>query len=118
MKALSIKQPWAWLIVNGYKDIENRSWKTKVRGPILIHASKSVDMTGFAYVALKYPDVPMPPLNSLPTGGIVGSAEIVDCITESESRWWEGPHGLVLTNAKPLPFRPFSGALYFFEVPE
>ncbi|WP_245839042.1 ASCH domain-containing protein [Yersinia kristensenii] len=39
MKALSIRQPWAWLIVNGYKDIENRTWNTKCRGPVLIHAS-------------------------------------------------------------------------------
>lgn len=39
MKAISIRQPWAWLIVNGFKDIENRSWRTKYRGPVLIHAS-------------------------------------------------------------------------------
>jgi hypothetical protein len=47
MKALSIRQPWAWLIVNGYKDIENRSWATKFRGPVLIHAAKG--MTGAEY---------------------------------------------------------------------
>src|SRR5436189_5084024 len=38
MKALSVRQPWAWLIVNGYKDIENRDWATKRRGRIWIHA--------------------------------------------------------------------------------
>ena len=43
MKALSIKQPWAWLIVNGYKDIENRTWKTNYRGTFLVHASKGFD---------------------------------------------------------------------------
>jgi len=42
MKAISIRQPWAWLIVNGYKDIENRSWPTKFRGRVLIHASKGM----------------------------------------------------------------------------
>lgn len=38
MKAISIHQPWAWLIVEGYKDIENRTWLTAYRGPVLIHA--------------------------------------------------------------------------------
>ncbi|WP_229215634.1 ASCH domain-containing protein [Duganella sp. CY15W] len=45
MKALSIRQPWAWLIVNGYKDIENRSWSTNVRGKVLVHASKGAPAT-------------------------------------------------------------------------
>jgi ASCH domain len=39
--ALSVRQPWAWLIVNGVKDNENRSWRTDHRGPLLIHASLS-----------------------------------------------------------------------------
>jgi hypothetical protein len=43
LKAISIRQPWAWLIVNGYKDVENRIWAANVRGRVLIHvgASKS-----------------------------------------------------------------------------
>ena len=41
MKAISIKQPWAWLIISGYKTVENRKWYTAHRGDILIHASKS-----------------------------------------------------------------------------
>ncbi len=43
MKALSIMQPWAWLIVNGHKDIENRNWPTRFRGPVYIHAGKKID---------------------------------------------------------------------------
>ncbi|HDU8694716.1 TPA: ASCH domain-containing protein, partial [Morganella morganii subsp. morganii] len=43
MKAISIRQPWAWLIVNGHKDIENRSWRTKYRGQVLVHASQGVN---------------------------------------------------------------------------
>ena len=39
MKVIVIRQPWAWLIVNGIKDIENRSWRTRYRGPLLIQAS-------------------------------------------------------------------------------
>ena len=34
MKALSIRQPWAWAIINAGKDIENRQWPTKFRGSI------------------------------------------------------------------------------------
>lgn len=43
MKAISIRQPYAYLIVNGKKDIENRNWKTKQRGRVLIHASQKID---------------------------------------------------------------------------
>ena len=42
MKALSIRQPWAWLIVNAYKDIENRTWSTDFRGRVYVHAGKRV----------------------------------------------------------------------------
>lgn len=48
MKALSIRQPWAWLIVAGYKDIENRSWPTNFRGRVYIHASRKFDEVGLA----------------------------------------------------------------------
>ena len=41
LKAISIRQPWAWLIVNGYKDVENRVWFAKLRGRVLIHAGVS-----------------------------------------------------------------------------
>ena len=44
MKALTIKQPWASLIAHGVKDIENRTWKTKYRGKILIHAAATWDI--------------------------------------------------------------------------
>jgi len=43
VKILSIRQPWAYLITRSSKDIENRSWPTKYRGPFLIHASLRVD---------------------------------------------------------------------------
>ncbi len=45
LRVLSLRQPWAWLIVNGYKDIENRSWRTNHRGPLLIHASSNRSLT-------------------------------------------------------------------------
>lgn len=48
--ALSIKQPWAWLIVHGIKDIENRHWRTKFHGRFFVHASKSFDVSGYNWI--------------------------------------------------------------------
>jgi hypothetical protein len=49
-------------------------------------------------------------------GGIVGQAELVGCVTESSSRWFCGPYGFVIRDARPLPFKPCRGALGFFKV--
>lgn len=49
-------------------------------------------------------------------GGVVGEAELVDCVRESESPWFVGEYGFVLRNVKPLPFTPCAGALGFFRV--
>jgi hypothetical protein len=126
MKALSIQQPWAWLIVSGFKDIENRSWPTKYRGPVLIHAGLKSDGGALADLVGGEHPVTGEKLNTdarkavdemglLPFGGIVGEAEIVDCVTASDSRWWMGPYGFVIRNARPLPFQPCRGMLGFFE---
>lgn len=122
--ALSIRQPWAWLILNAGKDIENRGWSTRFRGRILVHAAKG--MTRDEYVeairfAMDYCNVPpqkLPLFSDLERGGIVGSVEIVDCVSQSESPWFVGTHGFVLRNPEILPFRPYKGQLGFFEVKE
>jgi len=124
MKVLSIRQPWAWLILNAGKDIENRTWKTNFRGPFLVHASKGctkdeyVSAVEFAREALdnSYRPITMPPLKRLLRGGIVGSAEIVDCVDNSESKWFVGDYGFTLRNAKELEFIPCKGRLGFFNV--
>lgn len=72
MKVITIKQPWATLIVEGYKEFEFRTWKTKYRGEILIHAGKGIDkkaMEKFKHLNLEYP-----------TGCIIAKASITDCI--------------------------------------
>ena len=72
MKVLTIKQPWASLIIEGYKRFEFRSWKTKYRGELLIHTGKSIDKE--AYERLKgY-------LTEMPLGKIIGKVELTDCI--------------------------------------
>lgn len=121
MKALSIMQPWAWLIVNGHKSIENRTWRCHYRGPILIHAGKKLDKEPWQdlcdgwhpVTGTSLPKEIDPPF-CLDFGGIVGEAEIVDCVERSDDPWFVGPFGIVLRNARPLPFRPCKGALGFF----
>lgn len=115
LKALSIQQPWAWLIVNGYKDVENRDWKTNVRGPVLIHASKKFDYEGWRWVRENFPHIPMPRTpEAFYKGGIVGEAEIVDCVSSSPSRWFFGRYGFVLKNAVAHSYRKCRGKLGFF----
>lgn len=125
MKALSIRQPWAWAILFAGKDIENRDWRTDYRGPVLIHTGKgcTVDeyedgLATFRHVGRQRPfpsGLTLPRLADLPRGGIVGEAEIVDCVTRSDSPWFFGKYGFVLRNARSLPFQPCRGQLGFFE---
>ena len=130
MKALSIQQPWSWLIVNGLKDIENRDWHTSYRGFVLIHAGKRID-TGLlsknGYLNQYY--LGMSPhwqtaLRAMPertenyeTGGIVGYATIKDVVMKSDSPWFRGKYGFVLTQRHPVPFIPLRGQLGLFDVP-
>jgi hypothetical protein len=109
--ALSIRQPWAWLIVNGFKDLENRDWRTPFRGRVLIHTGKKHDGRPDEW---DWPNIPKPA--SFDYGGIIGEAEIYDCVTKSTSPWFCGQFGFLLRNAKPLPFHPYLGKLGFFEV--
>lgn len=118
MKALSIKQPWAWLIIHGGKDIENRTWHTKHRGRFLVHASKGMKRIDYAWVK-RYAaerDVAIPSFEDLERGGIIGSVELVDSVATSDSPWYMGEKGFVLRDPEPLPFRPCKGQLQFFEV--
>lgn len=126
MIALSIRQPWAWMIIHGGKDIENRDWRTTLRGRILVHAAKGMtrdewsdawDFASGSGAGPKALDAGVT-LQSIERGGIVGSVEIIDCVSESNSRWFMGKYGFVLRNPRPLPFIPFKGRLGFFDVPE
>lgn len=72
MKALTIKQPWASLIVNEYKKYEFRSWKTNYRGKVLIHAGLSKEND----IINKVQSYNLEYIN----GAIIGEADIVDCI--------------------------------------
>jgi len=119
MKALSILQPWAWLIVNGHKDIENRSWPTHYRGRFLVHAGKKwgrEQREDLDRVRSQFPHLVLPA--SFDLGGIVGSAAITDCVSESASPWFIGKWGFVLSQPRAWPVVPMRGQLGWFEVPE
>jgi hypothetical protein len=112
---LSIQQPWAWLITSAGKDIENRTWQTAFRGWFLIHAPARVDSVAIA--ALRGLRRRVPSVTEAQVGGIVGAAEVIDCVSESDSQWFAGPFGIALRNARPIPFVPMAGRLSFFPVP-
>jgi hypothetical protein len=128
MKALSIRQPWAWAIIHAGKDIENRSWPTRFRGRFLVHASKG--MTPDEYedcldtmhnISISHPfpaGLVLPTFEALERGGIIGSVELVDCVEGTlfnSNPWFFGPYGFRLANPEPLPFHPVRGALGFFD---
>lgn len=133
MKALSIRQPWCWAILHAGKDIENRDWRPRnpgvwFRGEFLIHASSGMTRDEWSYCLATLHEISdthpfpsglaLPAFEDLPRGGIVGRARIVDAVREHSSPWFFGPVGLVLADVQPLPFRPFKGALGFFDVPD
>nr|WP_294560249.1 ASCH domain-containing protein [uncultured Rhodopila sp.] len=124
MKAITVRQPWAWLLIQGTKDIENRDWPTNVRGQVAIHAAKG--MTRFEYedawefVAHFDPllawQMPLP--KELVRGAIIGTMILRDCVTSSKSPWFQGRYGFVLDTPEPWDSYPISGQLGFWEVPE
>ena len=120
MLALSIRQPWAWAIIHAGKDVENRSENMARRAErlvgqiILIHAGKTFDPDGFDTLesfGLEPAD------NDLKFGGIIGEARIEAVMRRHPSRWAKrGQWQIVLTDARPRPFRPCPGQLGFFRV--
>lgn len=123
MKALSIRQPWAWLILQGHKPVENRTWPTALRGRIAIHAGQAVDRYADDWIAYRFPAITVPRLASLPRGALVGSVELYGCVREGEALpdpraepWFTGPWGFLLRDPILTPPIPYTGRLGFFEV--
>lgn len=129
MKAITIKQPWASLIVHGIKDIENRTWpcpRKYIGQRVFIHAAGShgrkfsIDLTdaqtkaAFATIAIETM------FGNMPFGSIIGSVEIVDCSINHPSIWAEkGVYNWILAN--PIlfnkPIENVKGKLSFWEYP-
>jgi hypothetical protein len=122
MRALSIRQPWASLIIFAGKNIENREWKTGYRGPILIHASKRMTKAEKenAFDCAEFDcDVSPEVLAAMPMerGAVIGIATITDCVTQHQSPWFCGTYGFVLRDVRAIEPFQFLGQLGFFDIP-
>ena len=117
MKTLSIQQPWAWAVVAGHKTIENRTWSTAYRGPLLIHAGQKLSASGYDRL-LEYGaafEFKVPPPTKLQRGGIIGRVRLVDVVDDIDDPWFFGPYGWKLAKPRKLNFRPCVGRLRLFE---
>ncbi|GGI97786.1 ASCH domain-containing protein [Paenibacillus hunanensis] len=81
MKAITIRQPWATLIMLREKHFETRSWKTNYRGPIAIHAGLVVDFDALnePLIAIALKSHGYKTISDLPTGAIIGRAMMTNC---------------------------------------
>jgi hypothetical protein len=127
--ALSIRQPWAAILVAGLKTIEVRTWPTRVRGTILIHAGKRPDRrpAGWAWV-----DSRELTARANIAGGVIGSADLVECLAyrsaaafaadadghRNPTDWFRPPvlYGFRFENPRPVRFEPYKGTTFFFPV--
>ena len=143
MKGLSIRQPWAHLVVHGPKRVENRTWGTSYRGQFAIHASKGCSREeheqAVAFVAGLGLGVAVPRYGTMALGAVIGVATLLDCLepwqpvdgaslglrtalgrpTLPDLRWWDQEqHGWVLGQVRPL-LQPIacSGALGLWQLP-
>jgi hypothetical protein len=119
MKALSIRQPWASLILSGVKPIENRTWPAPYRGRILVHAGRTLDYDCPADLGRTLPDV-----RTLPLGALLGTVELVDCVRVADlpaelrrSPYASGPWCWVFRDPRPLASPiPCKGKLRLWDV--
>jgi hypothetical protein len=125
---LSIRQPWATLLVCGLKSVEVRAWPTDRRGKILIHASRTPDdrRIGWDLVPAEYDRM------ANLRGGIIGISELMGCLVYrtaesfsadqkrhlNDPSWFRGRvlYGFTFAEPKPLPFRRYPGWMRFFMV--
>lgn len=126
MRALSVRQPWAWAILHAGKNVENRAWRAAwaPSGELLLHAAKGCTVEEFREAADVIEGISgrrPPPLDQLARGGIVGAFRVSRAVRQEHpaSRW--AVPGLVhlhLVDVRPLPFFvELPGQLGFFDVP-
>ncbi len=132
MKALTIRQPWATLIILGHKNVENRTWQTAIRGQIAIHAGQSKDIVDWYnavetvalvrhcghMVAETWLRENIGCFEDLPRGQVLGTVHMDFCSQKATSLWhFPGYWGFYLSN--PIVFDvpiPQKGRLGFWEV--
>jgi hypothetical protein len=128
--ALSLKQPWAALLVHGRKTVEVRRWSTVRRGRVLIHAARIPDSRPEAWAHVP----PELHADACLTGGIIGAGDLTGCVAYrsveafaadqarhlNDLSWFRPPvlHGFTFANLTALPFRRYPGYVRFFRVEE
>ncbi|HJZ92076.1 MAG TPA: ASCH domain-containing protein [Gemmataceae bacterium] len=126
--ALSIKQPWAALLVAGRKTVEVRKWATTVRGPVYIHAAGAVDDRPDGWAQLSGELLSLSNLR----GGLLGTADLCGCVMYATPAafaldglkhlnpldWFEQPrmYGFKFRHARVVPFARCRGSVRFFSV--
>lgn len=126
MKALSIRQPYAFTVVRGYKPVENRDWWCGHRGPLLIHAGRLPLLEDVDDVVARIADQAGVPVEAArqtyeahaPVGGLVGAVMMTDCADRHASPWFTGRYGFVFRDACPCAFTPWRGERGLFDVPD
>lgn len=125
VRAISVRQPWAWAILEAGKRVENRgtTWRNAVPGPALLHAAKGCTRAEYAAAASFIRDVSgrrPPELDDLDRGALVGGlyvrGVVAGLVPASADLWFTGPIGLALDEVEGRPPVPCAGALGFFEV--
>lgn len=115
MKAISIRQPWAYLIISGVKDLENRNWYCHYRGELYIHTGKIFDLDGYQYIINEMKiDIPHRHSNTYYLGGIIGKVNMIDCVRSHKSKWFFGRYGFLFVNPEKINFIPLKGQLGIF----
>jgi len=119
--ALSVRQPWAWAIIAGGKDIENRHWESvrrggMVPGRILIHASGQMLRQEYESAAAFMAEIgdACPPAAALRRGGLIGAVTVTGVVSAPSSPWFFGPRGLVVAEPEEIDFIPARGQLGYF----
>lgn len=142
--ALSIRQPWTWLLTHPAevaacglppKTLENRTWSTRYRGPLLLHAGATLETayferrsglllpdywTGkFGAAGARLAQIMPRHRGDYATGAVVGYADLVDVVQSSPSPWFVGPYGFMLDHARAItPPVNYPGSRKLFAVPD
>jgi len=127
MKAISIRQQYAYLIMNGEKTVENRSWPTKYRGSMVIHAGVNRadyrDVVKTMGLARLQHDCGVPELTDADFGVLMAIVNIVDCVPlaevkEEDQLYADGPWCWILRDPRPIVPIEFTGKLGLFTLPD
>lgn len=119
--AISVRQPWAWAIIFGGKNVENRTAKAIAHmvpmcGRRAIHAAQGMTREEYEEARAFMADIGVacPPPAELVRGAVIGSVEVAGFVSESDSPWFMGPRALILRDPYACVPIPAVGQLGYF----